>query len=204
MKIRNNNVPLTEIPDVPLTEVPEDPQDSAEHRDGSAADHCPSGLRVIGKGRGKPFQLGNTSGRGRPRGSRNKTTLRLRELLDESGEAIFQNLIADALGGDKAARRLCVERLIPPVKDSPIEVEIGPVSSHEEAGKAREKVLENMARGELTPAEAKACMEVIDTRTRSIEDERDERNRDDDWFTVALKGDRDALQDLDESEEDAA
>jgi hypothetical protein len=39
--------------------------------------------------RGKPFPLGNRSGKGRPVGSRNKTTLMLEQLLDGEGEAIF-------------------------------------------------------------------------------------------------------------------
>jgi hypothetical protein len=164
------------IKSIGITEVPEEPHDNAEDRDGSAADRCPPGVRVMGEPRGKPFQPGNTFGRGRPRGSRNKMTLRMQELLAESSEAIFQKVIADALGGDRVAMRLCVERIVPRVKDLPVEVEIGPVSSHEEAGKAREKVLEDMARGELTPAEAKACMEVIDTRTRAIKDEREEKD----------------------------
>ena len=39
--------------------------------------------------RGKPFAPGNRSGKGRPVGSRNKTTLMLEQLLDGEGEAIF-------------------------------------------------------------------------------------------------------------------
>jgi len=39
--------------------------------------------------RGKPFAVGNRSGKGRPPGSRNKTTLMLEQVLDGEGEAIF-------------------------------------------------------------------------------------------------------------------
>jgi hypothetical protein len=131
---------------------------------------------VIGEPRGKPFEVGNTFGRGRPRGSRNKTTLRMQEILAESGEPMMHKAIELGLGGDKELLRFCLERLVPVIKDSPVEVEIGRVSTHEEAGKVREQVLESMGSGELTPAEAKACMEVIDTRTRSIEAERDEKS----------------------------
>jgi hypothetical protein len=39
--------------------------------------------------RGKPFEPGRRSSKGRPPGSRNKTTLMLDQLLDGEGEAIF-------------------------------------------------------------------------------------------------------------------
>jgi hypothetical protein len=39
--------------------------------------------------RGKPFAPGNRVGKGRPPGSRNKTTLMLEQVLDGEGEAIF-------------------------------------------------------------------------------------------------------------------
>ena len=39
--------------------------------------------------RGKPFAPGNRAGKGRPPGSRNKTTLMLEQVLDGEGEAIF-------------------------------------------------------------------------------------------------------------------
>jgi hypothetical protein len=38
--------------------------------------------------RGRPFEKGNTAGRGRPEGSRNKATLLLDKLDDEEAEAI--------------------------------------------------------------------------------------------------------------------
>jgi hypothetical protein len=39
--------------------------------------------------RGRPFAPSNRSSKGRPVGSRNKTTLMLEQLLDGEGEAIF-------------------------------------------------------------------------------------------------------------------
>jgi hypothetical protein len=67
--------------------------------------------------RGRPFQPGNTFGSGRPRGSRNKKGLMLQELLLDNGEEIIQTLIDRAKKGDRAALALCMERLIPRLKD---------------------------------------------------------------------------------------
>jgi hypothetical protein len=63
--------------------------------------------------RGRPFELRNTSGRGRPRGSPNKKSLVLQKLLLEQGGEIIQTLIDRAKKGDRTALTLSLERLIP-------------------------------------------------------------------------------------------
>ena len=57
----------------------------------------------------EPGQSGNPSGR--PRGSRNATTLALEALLDGQAEALTQKAIDLALTGDMAALRLCLDRI---------------------------------------------------------------------------------------------
>ena len=49
--------------------------------------------------RGRPFEPGNKFGRGRPRGSRNKTTRILEELLDEHAPALLRKTLVMALQG---------------------------------------------------------------------------------------------------------
>ena len=69
------------------------------------------------KQRGRPFEKG-TSGNpsGRPRGSRNATTLALEVLLDGQAQALTQKAIDLALTGDIPALRLCLDRILPPRK----------------------------------------------------------------------------------------
>jgi hypothetical protein len=81
--------------------------------------------------RGRPFQPGNQFGRGRPRGSPNKKSLLVREILLENGPEIMLKVVELAKKGDRTAMTLCVERLIArlkdleePVKHEPIKVEI--------------------------------------------------------------------------------
>ena len=73
------------------------------------------------KQRGRPFEKG-TSGNpsGRPRGSRNATTLALEVLLDGQAQALTQKAIDLALTGDIPALRLCLDRILPPRKDRPV------------------------------------------------------------------------------------
>jgi hypothetical protein len=68
---------------------------------------------------GRPFQPGNTFGQGRPRGSPNRKGLLAQQLLLNQSEEIIQTLIDRAKKGDRAALALCVERLIPRLKDVP-------------------------------------------------------------------------------------
>ena len=65
--------------------------------------------------RGRPGQSGNPEGR--PKGSRNVTTLALETLLDGQAAALTQKAIDLALSGDMAALRLCLDRILPPRKD---------------------------------------------------------------------------------------
>jgi hypothetical protein len=61
--------------------------------------------------RGRPFEPGNTVGRGRPPGSPNKKGLMLERALLEKGDKILKTLMDRAMKGDRAALALCIERL---------------------------------------------------------------------------------------------
>ena len=67
--------------------------------------------------RGKPFQPGNA---GKPKGTRNRTTLALEALLDGEAEALTRKAIEMALTGDGAAMRLVMDRILPPRKERPV------------------------------------------------------------------------------------
>ena len=67
-------------------------------------------------GRGRPFELGNTYGQGRPPGSRNKKSVLLQKKLLENADQIVGVLIDRAFQGDRFALTLCIERLIPRLK----------------------------------------------------------------------------------------
>ncbi|MDP1603011.1 MAG: hypothetical protein Q8M03_07070 [Legionella sp.] len=56
-----------------------------------------------------------------------------------------------AEGGDTAIMRLCIERLISRRKDRPINFDLPPLKTTQDA-LAMLKILEGVARGELTPA----------------------------------------------------
>jgi hypothetical protein len=68
--------------------------------------------------RGRPFEPGNKFGRGRPRGSRNKTSAAVQELLNSHAEAIVRKAILLALkdGGQPTMIRALLDRIVPVCK----------------------------------------------------------------------------------------
>ena len=70
--------------------------------------------------RGRPFKPGNKFGRGRPRGSRNKKTAIIQELLDEHGPALIRKTLLLAHNGDRRCLQILVERILPRGKEAPI------------------------------------------------------------------------------------
>jgi hypothetical protein len=132
------------------------------------------------------FAPGNKMG-GRPKGARNKTTLAVEAMLDGEAEAITRKAIDMAMEGDGPAIRLCLERLLPARKDSPVVFALPPIATALDAVTASTALLSAVAAGDVTPEEAgkimglltahKQLVELCDleSRVREIE-ERDARN----------------------------
>jgi hypothetical protein len=125
---------------------------------------------AAGKQRGKPFEKG-TSGNpnGRPRGSRNATTLALEALLDGQAQALTQKAIDLALTGDIPALRLCLDRILPPRKDRPVSFTLPPIKSAQDAAAVVSAVLTAVATGEITPTDAAEVGKLIDSYVKAYE-----------------------------------
>ena len=112
------------------------------------------------------FAKGNS---GRPKGARNKTTYAIATLLDGEAEAITRKAIEMALDGDGLALRLCLERLAPPRKDTPVEFDLPTIQSLTDAATAGRSVLAAVADGNLTPLEAAQVMGLIEGFRKLLE-----------------------------------
>ena len=115
----------------------------------------------------KPGQSGNPNGR--PQGSRNKATLAMESLMEADAEAITRKCIERAKEGDMAAIRLCMDRLYPPRKDSPVSFELPPMETAADAMQVMGAILMALASGEVTPSEAQAVAGIVETFRRTIE-----------------------------------
>jgi Family of unknown function (DUF5681) len=120
--------------------------------------------------RGRPFGKG-TSGNpsGRPRGARNRTTLAAEALLDGEAEALTRKAVELALGGDIHALRLCLDRLIPPRREQPLDIEVRKLDSLHDARHAMADVVAAAARGDITLSEAAELGKLIELYIRTCE-----------------------------------
>jgi len=119
--------------------------------------------------RGKPFAPGNKLGRGRPRGSRNKTTLLAQELLDSYAEPLVRKCLHMALQADPKAMQLCMDRILPARRDLPVKIGKLPMSTAAELSKVSEMVLQKVASGQITVTQGLGFSELIENRRGTIE-----------------------------------
>jgi hypothetical protein len=115
----------------------------------------------------QPGKSGNPNGR--PRGSRNKTTLAVEALLEGEAEGLTRKAIELAQAGDMAALRLCLDRIAPARKDRVVNFELPVLEKASDAVAASAAIVAAVASGELTPTEASELSKVIDAFTRAIE-----------------------------------
>jgi hypothetical protein len=115
----------------------------------------------------KPGKSGNPNGR--PQGSRNKATLAIEALLDGQSEALTQKAVELALAGDMQALKLCLERICPPRKSRPIQIDLPMVATAADVTAAQGAVIAAMARADITPDEANTISGVLEAKRRAIE-----------------------------------
>ena len=106
---------------------------------------------------------------GRPKGSRNKATIAIENLLEGQAEALTQTAVTKALEGDSMALRLCIERIAPATKDQPVSFSLPKINNAMDASEATGSVLSAVSEGELTPIEATRVMGLIDSYRRTLE-----------------------------------
>lgn len=114
---------------------------------------------------------------GRPKGALNRSTVAAMSLLEGEAEALTRKAVDLALAGDTVALRLCLERLVAPVKDRPIQsgsVTLPPVEPGNVA-RAVAAVVEAVAAGSLSPSEGQALAGLLEVHRKALETDDFER-----------------------------
>jgi len=106
---------------------------------------------------------------GRPKGSRNNATLAAEALLAGEAEKLTRKCIDLALDGDPIALRLCMERIYPARKDRPVEFSLPPINTARDAADVMSSVMNAVAAGQLTPADAAELSKVVACTVKSFE-----------------------------------
>jgi hypothetical protein len=118
--------------------------------------------------RGRPFPPGNPGGPGRSKGSRNRTT-GAQKLLEEHSEAIVRKCVIQAMKGDPTALRLCMERLMPVLRNPYVKLQLPLTKTAQDVGEASERLVRELAAGRITPTEGEKVINVLMQRLRMLE-----------------------------------
>ncbi|TXN76078.1 hypothetical protein FV228_01570 [Methylobacterium sp. WL18] len=120
-------------------------------------------------GDGKPFvegQSGNPAGR--PRGSRNRSTLALEAIFEGEAEALSRRAIEMALDGDGPAMKLCLDRLLSPRRDRSITFDLPVIETAADLPRATAALLQAVSSGEITPSEAADVGKAVSAHIEAI------------------------------------
>lgn len=120
-----------------------------------------------GAGKWEKGQSGNPYGR--PKGSRNKATLLAQTLLEGEAENLARKAVEMALNGNPLALKLCLERILPPLKDRPIQLDLPKIASLPMAGQAMSQILDLVSAGEVTPQEGHLLVSALSVYVKNQE-----------------------------------
>lgn len=123
-------------------------------------------IRNSGRNTDGTFAPGNP---GKPKGARHKATQAALAILDGEGAALTRKAVELALAGDTSALRLCLERIVPPRRDAPVQFDLPRMETARDAAKGAGAVLDAVALGDLTPTEGAHLMALVETFRRTLE-----------------------------------
>jgi hypothetical protein len=113
---------------------------------------------------------------GRPAGRRNNATLIAEALFDAEAATLSRKAIDLALDGNATALRLCLQRLLAPRRERPVGFQLPPIENAGDIVTAMAAVTAAVADGTLSPADAYALSQTVETFLRAI-DTRDVERR---------------------------
>lgn len=116
---------------------------------------------------GGRFQKGRSGNpKGKPKGARNKTTVIAQSLLEGEAEALVRKVVQLALDGDLTCLRICIERLVPPKKDAPMDIDLPEIGSAADIPKLLAVLAAKLGQGDLTPAEVRVMIDLAEVAGR--------------------------------------
>lgn len=106
---------------------------------------------------------------GRPRGARHRATIAAEALLDGEAEALTRKAIEKAKEGDSVALRLCLDRILPPLKERPLRLALPALASASDATAALAAITAAVAAGKITPGEGADLNAIVGGYAKAIE-----------------------------------
>ena len=124
----------------------------------------------VRKQRGRPFVLGQSGNpKGKPKGTRNKATMMVLQLMEGAAEEITRTVLDAARNGDLGAAKMVLERLAPPLRERPVHLDLPDTGTPEGCLHAQSAILHAVGAGDLLPSEGAVLAGIVENRRRSIE-----------------------------------
>lgn len=111
-------------------------------------------------------QSGNPAGK--PKGAKDRRT-EMRALLQPHADKLIQTVVNLALAGDVQALRICIDRIIPPVREDRLQVALPDIADAAGCTEAQAAIMKAVASGELLPSQGEALAGLVEHRRRAIE-----------------------------------
>jgi hypothetical protein len=122
------------------------------------------------KQRGQPFRKGQSGNpRGRPPGARNAATVIAEQLLDGAAAVLTRKVIDKAKEGDITALRLCLDRILPPRRERPLQFKMPTLRCAGDAATAMAMLTQAVAKGDITASEATELSKLVENFVRALE-----------------------------------
>ena len=106
---------------------------------------------------------------GKPKGTRHRATVIAEQLIDAQGELLVTRALEMAVGGNEAAMRMCLDRLIAPRKERPVSFALPKIQTAADVVAATNAIAEAVASGELMPTEAASMSTLVGNAAKAIE-----------------------------------
>jgi hypothetical protein len=111
-------------------------------------------------------QSGNPAGK--PKGAKDGRT-EMRALLQPHAEKLIQTAVNLALAGDVQALRICVDRIIPPVREDRLQIDLPPITDAAGCAEAQAAIMKAVASGELLPSQGDALAGLVEHRRKALD-----------------------------------
>lgn len=112
-------------------------------------------------------QSGNP--KGKPKGVRHTATQISYALFEGNLEEVLATVLERAKGGDMAACRMIIDKVLPNTKDRAIDLDLPLINNLSGVGDAQAIILRAVATGNITPNEGERIAAIVEARRRSIE-----------------------------------
>ena len=130
----------------------------------------PKDTKDAKKPRGRPFKKGRSGNpAGKAQGTRNSATLAAETLLEGECEGLTRILIEMAKGGNIAAMRLVMERVLPPRRERTLHFPLPPLKTAADAMTAMSMIAEGVGQGELSASEAHIMVSLVQEFLKGLE-----------------------------------